>query len=95
MTKYLGINGLATLVNEIYARFASEYHTHSASDIDGGVLSSYRIPKASSSSLGGVKVGSGLSVTTDGTLSASAPKQVVASASTPTNSDAIIWIKTN
>ena len=38
---------------------------------DGSVNSSYTLPAASDSTLGGVKVGSGLSIESDGTLSAS------------------------
>lgn len=95
MIKYLGIDGLKTVIDGIMDRVARKQHTHYADDITGGTLDSSRLPIASSSSLGGVKVGSRLSVTLDGTLSASAPREVVASANIPTNSDAIIWIKTN
>lgn len=96
MTKYLSAAGLQTVIDGIMNRVAHKQHTHNAEDIDSGTLDSNVIPFASSSSIGGVMVGSGLSIDPlDGTLSASVPKQVVASASTPINSDAIIWIKTN
>lgn len=43
-------------------------HTHTKSQITD--LTDYTLPTASASTLGGVKVGDGLSITTDGTLSA-------------------------
>ena len=45
-------------------------HTHTKSQITD--LTDYTLPTASASTLGGVKVGDGLSITTDGTLSANA-----------------------
>lgn len=95
MTKYLSESGLATVIDGIMSRVSLLQHSHDAEDIISGKLSSDRMPAATSSKLGGVKVGSRLSVTADGTLSASAPSQVVASSGIPTNTDAIIWIKTN
>lgn len=68
-----GINdtGLARLVALIKANFARLSHTHAASDVTSGVFDSARIPVASSSGVGGIKVGTGLSIANDGTLSAS------------------------
>ena len=43
-------------------------HTHTKSQITD--LTDYTLPKATKTTLGGVKVGDGLSITTDGTLSA-------------------------
>ena len=43
-------------------------HTHTKSQITD--LTDYTLPKATETTLGGVKVGDGLSITTDGTLSA-------------------------
>ena len=43
-------------------------HTHTKSQITD--LTDYTLPKATGTTLGGVKVGDGLSITTDGTLSA-------------------------
>ena len=45
-------------------------HTHTKSQITD--LTDYTLPKATKTTLGGVKVGDGLSITTDGTLSANA-----------------------
>ena len=45
-------------------------HTHTKSQITD--LTDYTLPKATETTLGGVKVGDGLSITTDGTLSANA-----------------------
>ena len=45
-------------------------HTHTKSQITD--LVDYTLPKATKTTLGGVKVGDGLSITTDGTLSANA-----------------------
>ena len=45
-------------------------HTHTKSQITD--LTDYTLPKATKTMLGGVKVGDGLSITTDGTLSANA-----------------------
>ena len=45
-------------------------HTHTKSQITD--LVDYTLPKATETTLGGVKVGDGLSITTDGTLSANA-----------------------
>ena len=48
---------------------ANTSHTHSASDITSGTLANARIPTATSSAIGGVKVGSNLSIS-NGVLSA-------------------------
>ncbi|HJJ48186.1 MAG TPA: hypothetical protein O0X39_04225 [Methanocorpusculum sp.] len=49
---------------------AAVVHTHGGSDIISGVLSSDVLPIASGAALGVVKVGSGLGITADGTISA-------------------------
>lgn len=50
---------------------AASSHNHAASDINSGTLASARLPIATANALGGIKVGSGLSIS-DGVLSVSA-----------------------
>ena len=80
----VNISNVAGLQAALDGKAASS-HNHSWSDITSGkpttlagygitdAASAYTLPPASASVLGGIKVGSNLSITTDGTLSAPAP----------------------
>ena len=50
---------------------ASSTHTHAASDITSGTLSASRLPIASGSTIGAIRIGTGLSIDGDGIVSAS------------------------
>ena len=82
------ITGTPTNSNDAVTK---EYVDDAISNIDGGG-SSYTLPTATSSTLGGVKIGSGLTISS-GTLSVN--NQVVVSSTQPTDSNATIWIKTS
>lgn len=94
MTQYLSLSGLAAFTEELSNFVANIAHTHSASDITSGTISASRLPTATSSTLGAVKVGSGLTISS-GVLSASGSSQVVVSSTQPTDSNALIWVKTS
>ena len=72
MSKYLDNDGLLYLWQKLKALLnakASTSHTHAASDITSGTLGSARLPTASASALGGIKVGNRLTIS-NGVLSA-------------------------
>lgn len=77
------ITGTPTNSNDAVTK---EYVDDAISNIDGGA-SSYTLPTATSSTLGGVKIGSGLTISS-GTLSVN--NQVVVSSTQPTDSNATI-----
>lgn len=51
--------------------YAAATHTHDASAINAGTVASARLPLATTSVVGGVKIGAGISVSVDGTISVS------------------------
>lgn len=51
---------------------ASAVHTHSALDIQSGTLDAARLPVATANAIGGVRIGSGISIDGSGVISASA-----------------------
>lgn len=72
---YTAGNGVSILNSQISARMSSQSGNTATFGSDGGIYvpqsTSYTLPPATSNSLGGIKVGEGLSVTGDGTLSVS------------------------
>lgn len=68
-------NGISISGTEISARLSGQSGNQARFGTDGGIYvptpTSYTLPPATQNTLGGIKVGSGLSVTGDGTLSVS------------------------
>lgn len=69
MGKLIDTDCLEQVIDSGVITFAKISHTHAASNISSGTLAAARLPKATSSALGAVKVGSGLAISSDGTLS--------------------------
>jgi hypothetical protein len=82
------ITGTPTNNNDAVTK---EYVDDAIASVDSGG-SSYTLPTATSSTLGGVKIGSGLTISS-GTLSVN--NQVAVSSTQPSDSNAVIWIKTS
>lgn len=72
MAKYIDNNGFAHFLGKLKTLLdgkANATHSHAASDVTSGTLASDRLPTASSSVKGAIKIGSRLSIS-DGVLSA-------------------------
>ena len=69
MAKLIDTDRLNQVLESGNITFAQKSHTHAASNISSGTLAAARLPKATTSALGAVKVGSGLAIANDGTLS--------------------------
>lgn len=66
ITKFSNLNDIPSVVNDRYL------HTNSSTGaMEWSEMQSYSLPNASASTLGGVKVGSGLSIDANGVLSVS------------------------
>lgn len=88
---YSNINSIQSNIVSIESRISDLEDSQSGGDTGGG--SDYKLPIASSSTLGGVKIGTGINVDDDGTISASFD---IGDIDTDTVIDVIQdWVKTN
>lgn len=103
MAKYLDDNGLLYFWQKIKNAFVSketgkglstnDYTTAEKNKLAG--LNNYTLPKASDDTLGGVKVGEGLSIDNDGVLSADVSGDIPTKTSDLTNDSGFITNATN
>ena len=85
----------AKVTSTSFAGSGADLTSLNATQLTSGTVPAARLPKASTSALGAVKIGSGLSVDTNGVISVaggSGKTEVAVQTTEPTDTDIVLWI---